>query len=104
VSLGASRVEPAWLTLEAIIDTNRVIVTSTGEPHLVLNPGLLKSAGKRCENHWYYDGVDDVVVLAIKLLLGIAQNHPFEQGNKHGFCGGYHVLAYQWLCFDGRRY
>ncbi len=43
--------------------------------------GLLESAIAKPQNHWNY-GEDDVVVLAVKLLLGIAQNHPFEQGNK----------------------
>lgn len=43
--------------------------------------GLLESAIAKPLNHWAY-GEDDIVVLAVKLLLGIAQNHPFEQGNK----------------------
>ena len=29
-----------------------------------------------------YQGEEDVVVLAVALLAGIAQNHPFAQGNK----------------------
>ena len=29
-----------------------------------------------------YEGEEDVVVLAVALLAGIAQNHPFAQGNK----------------------
>jgi death-on-curing protein len=31
---------------------------------------------------WAYAGEADVVVLASALGLGIALNHPFEQGNK----------------------
>lgn len=30
---------------------------------------------------WHY-GEDDWAVLAVGLMLGIARNHPFEQGNK----------------------
>lgn len=33
-------------------------------------------------NLWFYEGEDDVVVLAISLLLAIARSHAFEQGNK----------------------
>ena len=31
---------------------------------------------------WAYDGEEDVLALAVALLAGIAQNHPFAQGNK----------------------
>jgi death on curing protein len=42
---------------------------------------LLESAVARPRNHWTY-GETDTVILAVALLLGIARNHPFEQGNK----------------------
>jgi death on curing protein len=29
-----------------------------------------------------YDGEQDVLALAVALLAGVAQNHPFTQGNK----------------------
>lgn len=32
-------------------------------------------------HHWHY-GEIDAVVLAVTLLTGIGQNHPFIQGNK----------------------
>ena len=31
---------------------------------------------------WLYAGERDLVALAARLLLGIAANHPFVQGNK----------------------
>lgn len=32
-------------------------------------------------HHWHY-GEAEIVPLAVALLLGIAKNHPFVQGNK----------------------
>lgn len=73
--------EPRWLSVETIIEFNRLAVAETGEPFAVRDQGLLESASERPRNHWLY-GEADVATLAVKLLLGIAQNHPFEQGNK----------------------
>ena len=75
------RSEPHWLSPERVIALDREVVAQTGEPFLLHNAGLLKSALDRPLNHWHY-GEDDIVTLAALLLLGIAQNHPFEQGNK----------------------
>ena len=43
--------------------------------------GLLESALARPQNAFAY-GEDDIVVLAVRLMAGIAQAHAFEQGNK----------------------
>ncbi|MBZ0148219.1 MAG: type II toxin-antitoxin system death-on-curing family toxin [Pseudorhodoplanes sp.] len=53
----------------------------TGEPHVLLYPGLLSSGMARPKNRWNY-GERDVANLAGMLLLGIGMNHPFQQGNK----------------------
>jgi death on curing protein len=53
----------------------------TGERHLLRDPGLLDSALARPQNAFAYDE-EDIVVLAVRLLAGLAQSHPFEQGNK----------------------
>lgn len=43
----------------------------------------MESAVARPQQHYAYsDGPADILDLAIALLLGIAQNHPFQQGNK----------------------
>jgi death on curing protein len=42
---------------------------------------LLEGALARPHNAFAY-GEDDLTVLAVRLLAGIAQSHPFEQGNK----------------------
>jgi len=65
-----------------LIDLNFEIVAETGEPHGILKPNELGSACARPQNLWHYEEERNVVVLAVALLAGIVQNHPFEQGNK----------------------
>lgn len=73
--------EPQWLPVEAVTEINKAAVEITGEPHFVRDPGLLESALARPQNAFAY-GEDDLVVLAVRLMAGIAQSHAFEQGNK----------------------
>jgi death on curing protein len=75
------RSEPHWLSPEDVIAVCRELVAQTGEPYLLHRANLLLSALDRPYNYWHY-GEDDMVILAAMLLLGIGQNHPFEQGNK----------------------
>ncbi len=46
-----------------------------------MNEAGLESALARPVNYWHY-GETDAVVLAVTLMVGIGQNHPFLQGNK----------------------
>jgi death-on-curing protein len=48
----------------------------------VLKPDDLESASKRPASLWHYEHVEDVVVLAVRLLFAVAQSHAFIQGNK----------------------
>ena len=73
--------EPVWLTADHLIEFNDLEVSATGEPHLLRDLPGLESALARPVNHWHY-GEGDVVALAVALLLGVARNHPFLQGNK----------------------
>ena len=70
------------MPLEEVLEINREAVAKTGEAYLLRDQGLLESALAKPLNHYHYNGVDDIVVLAVVLLTGIAQNHCFEQGNK----------------------
>jgi death on curing protein len=72
---------PRWLPLEAVIASNRRLVTMTGETHFLRDRGLLESALARAQNLFAY-GETDIVTLAARMLAGVAQAHPFEQGNK----------------------
>ncbi len=53
----------------------------TRERHFLRDPGLLDSALARPQNAFAY-GEEDIVVLAVRLLAGLALAHAFEQGNK----------------------
>lgn len=73
--------EPVWLDAAILTAFNERVVSDSDEPFHLRDPGLLESAVARPINHWHY-GERDVVALAVALLLGIARNHPFLQGNK----------------------
>ena len=73
--------EPRWLPIEAVIEHNRLELGQTNEPHFVRDSGLLESALARPRNFYSY-GEEDIVVLAVALMAGIARAHAFEQGNK----------------------
>jgi len=73
--------EPVWLDADLLIEFNQLEVSATGEPHILRDLAGLESAIAWPINHWHY-GENDIVALAVALLLGIARNHPFLQGNK----------------------
>jgi death-on-curing protein len=73
--------EPRWLPVEAVVGINQAVVAITGEPHFLWDRGLLESALARPQNAFAY-GEEDIVVLAVRLMAGLAQAHAFEQGNK----------------------
>ncbi len=74
--------EPCWITPEELIEVNQVFVAASGEAFLLRDKSLLASACERPKTLWHYDGVLDVLTLAVRLGIGVAANHPFEQGNK----------------------
>lgn len=73
--------EPNWLPVEAVVEHNRLELTGTGESYFLRDRGLLESALSRPRNAFAY-GEEDIVVLAVTLMAGIARAHAFEQGNK----------------------
>ncbi len=73
--------EPSWLPIEAVIDYNRLEVEATGERHFLRDRGLLESALARPLNFFSF-GEEDIIVLAVALMAGIARAHAFEQANK----------------------
>lgn len=79
--------EILWPDAAEVIRLNQLIVAGTGEPHTLLNEGALESACARPQNLWFYDEEDRIAYLAASLIIGIGQNHPFEQGNKRTALG-----------------
>ncbi|MDM8012214.1 MAG: type II toxin-antitoxin system death-on-curing family toxin [Parasphingorhabdus sp.] len=81
--------ELVWPRAEEISQLNQLIVEETGEPFSLLKPDQLESACARPYNLWTYGHEERMAWLATSLILGIATNHPFEQGNKRtGYAGG----------------
>src|SRR5687768_9653598 len=76
------RNEPHWISAETAIEYNERLVAASGEHHFLRDRGLLESACARPLNLWAYNHEQDVCRLAASLGIGIARNHPFEQGNK----------------------
>ena len=74
--------EPIWISPEGVVQINRRLVGQTGEPHSLLDRGLLEGACERPKNRWAYSNDEDVVSLGCVLMFGLAKNHPFLQGNK----------------------
>jgi death-on-curing protein len=84
--------EPRWLPIEAVINYNRLEAEASGEPHFLCDRGLLESALARPRNFFGF-GEEDVLVLAVVLMAGIARAHAFEQANKRtAFEGMWHSL------------
>jgi death-on-curing protein len=73
--------EPSWLPIEAVIDYNRLEAEASGEPHFLRDLGLLESALARPRNFFGFCE-EDIVVLSVVLMAGIARAHAFEQANK----------------------
>lgn len=74
--------EPRWVDVETACRLNAEAVRRTGEPYGLRDSGLLASALAVPANHFFYEGEENVVSLAALLIVAVARNHPFQQGNK----------------------
>ena len=74
--------EPRWLDPDDVVELNRLETTRTAEPFNVRDFGLLESALAVPANLFHYNDQGEVGYLAASLLVAVARNHPFEQGNK----------------------
>ena len=91
--------EPEWLTAEHLERLNQRIVEDSGEPFGILKRHQLLSAPMRPRQMFYYDQVEDIAALAVRLMMAVVWAHPFEQGNKRtGFAAAEIFLeANGWL-------
>jgi|SRR5579872_4710664 len=78
-----------YLTAGEVLAFNREILRRAGQPSALLRErGLLESAVQRPQNAAYYAGAD-LVEQAALYMVGIADNHPFVDGNKRtGYISG----------------
>ena len=80
--MSSSLVEPAWLTLDDVLAIHEDQIARYGGPEGVRDHGLVASAIHRPQQLYHYDGERDILALAIRLGIGIAENHGFVDGNK----------------------
>lgn len=91
--------EPVWLTVEDIQLLHDYVLVRTGGASGIRDMGLLESALERPRNRFHYEAVEDLSVLAATYAVGVANNHPFVDGNKRA---GFLALGL-FLEMNGRR-
>lgn len=74
--------EPRWLAKEALLLLHRESLRQFGGADGLRDAELLDSALARPLNRFAYENERDLCRLAATYAKGIAQNHPFVDGNK----------------------
>ena len=74
--------EPRWLTLVHILAIHSDQIQAHGGSLGLRDRGLLESAIDRPRNRLHYDPDADLSALAAAYGFGLANNHPFVDGNK----------------------
>lgn len=73
--------EPAWVEKSVILAVHDLLLAEHGGAPGVRDEGLLESALAR-PRHIYSYGAADLWALAAAYAAGMAQNHPFVDGDK----------------------
>jgi death-on-curing protein len=75
--------EPVWVRSDVVLAVHRRQLAEYGGSEGVRDSGLLESALARPKNLFAYsEGEPDLAALAASYAFGLAQNHPFVDGNK----------------------
>jgi death-on-curing protein len=77
----ASREEPLWLSLQAVLAIHAQLVEQFGGSHGVINAGAIEAAVDRSRNRFHY-ATADIAALAVAHLVGLIRSHGFVDGNK----------------------
>jgi len=75
-------IEPRWLALVHILAIHSDQIRTHGGSPGLRDGGLLESALERPRNRLHYDPDADLPELAAAYGFGLANNHPFVDGNK----------------------
>lgn len=78
--------EPFFLEPAEVADLHEATLRRHGGPTGVRDLGALISAVMSPKNRWHYTG-GDLYDLAAVLLIHLARNHPFVDGNKRVAAG-----------------
>ncbi|MEM1096816.1 MAG: type II toxin-antitoxin system death-on-curing family toxin [Bacteroidota bacterium] len=73
---------PIWVERADVLHIHTRSIERFGGSHGIRDEGLLESALRRPENHWYYQPDVSLAMLAALYCHGIVKNHPFIDGNK----------------------
>ena len=75
-------IEPRWLAIVHILSIHSDQTQAHGGSLGLRDRGLLESALERPRNRLHYDTDADLPALAAAYGFGLANNHPFVDGNK----------------------
>jgi death-on-curing protein len=74
--------EPRWLALVHVLAIHSDQIKTHGGSAGLRDRGLLESALERPKNQFHYGFDPDLAALAAAYGFGLANNHPFVDGNK----------------------
>ena len=74
--------EPKWITARIAIAIHDEAIYEFGGLAGIRDVGLLESALDRARNLLAHDPKSSIFRMAAALCVGIAKNHPFNDGNK----------------------
>src|SRR4051812_11026866 len=74
--------QPVWLVRALVEAVQADHVRQFGGGLGIRDPGALDSALARAQNRWGYHPKSDLQSLAASYGYGLANNHPFVDGNK----------------------
>ena len=74
--------EPRWLTLDEVLKIHDTQLAKFGGLAGVKDMGLVESAVNNPRNLFHYGGEEDLIVLAARLCMAIADTQHFNDGNK----------------------
>ena len=74
--------EPVWVLPELVLAIHQTLLAEHGGLPGVRDQALLDSALARPQQRAAYDGETSIFDLAASYSFGLAQNHPFADGNK----------------------
>ena len=75
-------IEPRWLAIVHILAIHSDQIQAHGGSLGLRDRGLLESALERPRNRLHYEPDSDLPALAAAYGFGLANNHPFVDGNK----------------------
>ena len=74
--------EPVWVLREVVIAVHQILLAEQGGLTGIRDEYLLDSALSRPQQRFTYGGKLSIFDLAASYSYGLAQNHPFMDGNK----------------------